>query len=73
MMTPDQMLWMTGGFGFWHWLVFALAVAFVLYPVGRILTRMGFSPFLSVLALIPLVNLVMLWVLAFAEWEPDPR
>jgi hypothetical protein len=69
MMTPDQILWMGGGFGPWHWLTFVLFVALILYPVGRILARLGFSPLLSVFALVPIVNLAMLWVLAFARWD----
>lgn len=63
--------WMMGygfGYGFGHWLVFAILVAVVLYPVGRILNRIGFSPLWSVLALIPLVNLLALWVLAYSNW-----
>lgn len=47
--------------------VFAQTVAF-LYPIGRILGRIGLSPFWSVLAVVPLVNLIGLWVLAFADW-----
>ncbi len=68
--------WMTSGsFGLTHWLVFAVTVAVILYPVGRILSRIGFSPFWSVLALVPLVNLFALWLLAFTNWpgERDRR
>jgi hypothetical protein len=56
------------GFGVTHWVVFAAFVAAFLYPVGRILDRIGFSPLWSVVALIPLVNLIALWVLAFSDW-----
>jgi hypothetical protein len=59
------------GFGLTHWIVFAAFVAVVLYPVGRILDRIGFSPFWSVLAMIPLVNLIALWGLAFIDWPRD--
>ncbi len=59
---------MITGYGFGHWLIFPLIVAAVLYPVGRILGRLGLSPFWSVLALFPFLNLVGLWILAFAEW-----
>jgi hypothetical protein len=52
----------------WHWTIFVISVALVLYPVGRILGRLGFSPFWSILALIPLVNLVALWVVALSPW-----
>jgi hypothetical protein len=59
---------MMGGYGIGHWIFFALMVAVVLYPIGRILARIGFSPFWSVLALIPLGNLIGLWLLAFIDW-----
>jgi hypothetical protein len=58
---------MTGS-GIGHWVFFILMVALTLYPIGRILGRLGFSPFWSVLALIPLVNLIGLWLLAFIDW-----
>jgi NADH:ubiquinone oxidoreductase subunit 3 (subunit A) len=54
--------------GWQHWVVFIVAVALVLYPLGRILKRLGLSPFWSVLAFIPLINLAALWALALAEW-----
>jgi hypothetical protein len=60
-------------FGVTHWLVFAVMVAVVLYPIGRILNRIGLSPFWSVLAVIPFINLIALWVLAFADWPDRSR
>jgi hypothetical protein len=62
----DMMMWSV-----WHWVTFAALVALILYPIGRILTRIGFSPFWSVLALIPLVNLIGLWALALSDWPRD--
>lgn len=59
---------MMAGYGIAHWIMFAVMIAVILYPIGRILGRIGMSPFWSVLALIPLVNLIALWVLAFVEW-----
>ncbi len=55
-------------FGPVHWLFFIVVVAAVLYPIGRILSRIGFSPLWSVLVFAPLVNLVALWVLASIDW-----
>lgn len=61
--------WMDmSGYGLSHFLVFAVMVALILYPIGRILSRIGLSPFWSVLVLVPFVNLIALWVLAFSEW-----
>jgi len=59
---------MMTGYGFGHWVIFALAVAIIIYPVGKILIRLGFSPFWSILALIPPFNLIALWVLALIDW-----
>jgi hypothetical protein len=56
------------GYGPVHWLAMLVALVVVLYPVGRILARLGFPPLLAILAVIPLANLVALWVLAFIEW-----
>ena len=59
-------------FGAGHWLTFVVVVAIVLFPVGRILDRAGLSPLWSVLALIPVVNLIALWLFAYAEWPKLP-
>ncbi len=56
------------GYDLGHWVVFAVMITVLLYPIGRILRRIGLSPLWSVLAVIPLVNLIGLWVLAFADW-----
>lgn len=61
------------GFGIGHWVAFAIMVAVLLYPIGRILGRIGLSPFWSILALIPLVNVIALWVLAFVDWPWKDR
>jgi hypothetical protein len=59
-------------YGIAHWLLFIVVVVAIVYPIGRILRRLGFSPFWSVLVFIPLVNLLSLWILAFSDW-PSPR
>ena len=40
------------------WLWFILTIGILIYPVGRILSRIGFSPLWAILAFIPLVNLI---------------
>jgi predicted PurR-regulated permease PerM len=69
----DDWMWMGFGFGYGvaHWIIFAIFVAVILYPVGRILNRIGFSPLWSVLVFVPLANLLALWVLAFSDWPRD--
>ena len=61
--------WMYGyGFGPTHWLWFIAMIAAVIYPVGRILGRIGFSPLWSIVIFVPLVNLIALWIFAFTDW-----
>jgi hypothetical protein len=59
--------WMYG-YGPFHLLWFIVMIAVVIYPVGRMLSRIGLSPLWSVVMFIPLVNLIALWILAFTEW-----
>lgn len=61
------------GYGLGHWLFFVVMVAVLLYPIGRILGRIGLSPFWSILALIPFVNMIALWFLAFIDWPERER
>lgn len=58
--------WM-GGWSLNHWLFFIVCVALVLYPLGLILKRLGYSPLWSVLAFVPVINLIALWLVALSE------
>ncbi len=40
----------------------------VVLPHWKIFGKAGFSPWLSLLMLVPVVSLVLLYFLAFAEW-----
>jgi hypothetical protein len=48
--------------------VILIFAAIVLFPYWRIFGKAGFPPALSLLMVIPLVNVIMLYFLAFAEW-----
>ncbi len=68
------------GFGPAHSLIYFMFFAFfgalisiiVLIPYWFIFKKAGFSPFLSLLMLLPLINFVMLYFLAFARWNVVP-
>lgn len=45
-----------------------LAIACVVIPYWRIFRKAGFQPVLSLLMIVPLVNIAMLYYLAFAKW-----
>lgn len=48
------------------WLVFA---ALVVVPFWKIFEKAGFPAALSLIMLIPLANVVMLYILAFSDWR----
>jgi hypothetical protein len=54
-------------------IIIVITIAIVMIPCWFILKKAGFSPWLSLLCLIPsLGTLVLLYVLAFAEWKVIP-
>ena len=54
-------------------ILFVVVMAIIIIPFWVICKRAGFSPWLSLLCLIPTVGvLVLLYVLAFAEWKVTP-
>ena len=49
-----------------------VVMAVVIIPCWFICKKAGFSPWLSLINVIPIGNLVLLYVLAFAEWKVVP-
>jgi hypothetical protein len=49
-----------------------VGLAIVILPFWFICKKAGFSPWLSLLNVIPLGNLILIYVLAFAEWKVAP-
>jgi hypothetical protein len=56
----------------WHWLLLIVLLTFYI-PAWRIVSKAGFHGVLSLLLLVPLVNIVMLWVFAFVPWPVEQR
>jgi uncharacterized membrane protein YhaH (DUF805 family) len=54
------------------YVIFVVAVIAVIIPTWFICKKAGFSPWLSLLNIIPVGGLVLLYVLAFAEWKVQP-
>jgi hypothetical protein len=53
--------------------IILVAIALVMVPCWFILKKAGFSPWLSLLCILPsLGTLILLYVLAFAEWKVTP-
>ncbi len=49
-----------------------VVIPVVLVPYWFIFKKAGFSPWLALLMFVPLANLIMLYVLAFARWNVVP-
>ena len=55
-------------------LVFILVIVLVMVvPYWKIFKKAGFAPALSLLMLVPMLNFIMLFFLAFAEWPALKR
>ncbi len=48
------------------------SLATVVWPASRICKRVGFSPWLGLLILVPLANIFLLWFVAFSRWPAVP-
>ncbi|MGA3264285.1 MAG: hypothetical protein ABSC47_09595 [Terracidiphilus sp.] len=53
-------------------LIILVALAIVIVPFWFICKKAGFSPWLSFLNIIPMGNLVLIYVLAFSDWKVVP-
>jgi len=49
-------------------LIIVAIIALFVWPYSRIFRKAGFSPWLGLLMVIPLVNIAMTFFLAFATW-----
>jgi hypothetical protein len=56
----------------WHWLMaIVMPLLFILIvgvPISNILYRAGRSRWWTILAFLPLLNLIGLWIFAFSRW-----
>jgi len=49
--------------------VFFFTVPIVVIPYWQIFKKAGFPPAISILILLPLVNLIVLYYVAFSDWK----
>lgn len=60
--------------GYWGGISIILAVIFLpLYFYSRVVAKAGFSRWWIALTIVPLVNILMLWVFAYARWPAQPE
>jgi predicted ABC-type exoprotein transport system permease subunit len=57
-----------GAFSVFHWLIVLVLVVVIAWPITKILGRLGISRWWAILAFLPLINLVGLWILSVVRW-----
>jgi len=62
----------SGGISLWQLLVI-IFIALSVWIYGRILNKAGYSRWWVILVFVPLLNIIMMWVFAFAKWPKLKR
>ena len=70
-MNPNQMQAMHAMFAILPIIALIYTIVMVI-PYWIIYKKAGFSPWLAILMIVPLVNLVLLYVVAFSQWKVVP-
>jgi len=52
----------------WHWLITLGILALIGFPIAKILQRLGISRWWTIMAFLPLLNLIGLWALSAVRW-----
>jgi uncharacterized membrane protein YhaH (DUF805 family) len=55
-------------YSIWHWILLLIVFGVFAYPAVRILRRAGLSGWWVLMLLVPVANVVGLWLFAFARW-----
>lgn len=54
-----------------HWLWMLIIAFIVIIPSWRICQRAGYSGWLGILAIVPMINLALLYFMAFSSWPSE--
>lgn len=56
-----------------HWLWLLMIAIIVIIPAWRISQRLGYSGWMGLLILFPMVNLALLYFIAFTDWPVNKK
>ena len=62
-----------GSFSIWHFIILLLYLVVFVVPSWRIVSKAGYSGAWALLMLVPLVNIVALWLFAFSRWPYEKK
>ena len=57
-----------GSLSIFHWLIVIVILALYFIPIVKILQKAGYSGWWRLIVFVPLVNIIMFYVFAFANW-----
>ena len=57
-----------GSLSIFHWLILVVFLLLYLFPTIKIIQKAGYSGWWCLLLFIAPVNLIMLWIFAYARW-----
>jgi len=60
------------GISIWQLLII-ISIVLSVWIYGRILNKAGYSRWWVIVVFVPLVNIIMMWVFAFAKWPKLKR
>lgn len=70
--NPDQIMHVVAAMMAIYFVVFLVFMVAIIIPTWFVCKKAGFSPWLSFIVIVPFGGLVLLYVLAFAEWKVIP-
>ena len=70
--NPSQAMGILAAIAALYGVILLVAAIVIVIPTWFICKKAGFSPWLSLLMIVPFGGLVLLYVLAFAEWKVVP-
>jgi len=56
------------GIGVWQLIIMLVWVLVIVIPFWKITSKAGYSGWLSLLIIVPLVNVIYMYFIAFAKW-----
>jgi hypothetical protein len=59
------------GISIWQLIIVLVLVVIPILVFGPVAKKAGFSRWWSLILIVPLINLIMVWVFAFMEWPAE--
>ncbi|HBX60952.1 MAG: hypothetical protein CMH17_11895 [Methylophaga sp.] len=61
------------GISIWQLIIILVLIVIPVVIFGPVAKKAGFSRWWSLILIVPLINLIMVWVFAFMEWPAEKK